>query len=69
MKEEFNLNIILTFVKKCVGRKIEFIERRTILNDVREGRQASECENFFICKKGVYRKRKEGENKRRTIFL
>ena len=42
--------------KEMCWEEIEFIERRTILNDVREGRQASECEIFFICKKGCTEK-------------
>ena len=45
--------------KEIYWEEIEFIERRTILNDVREGRQASECEIFFICKKGCTEKEKK----------
>ena len=45
--------------KEMCWEEIEFIERRTILNDVREGRQASECEIFFICKKGCTEKEKK----------
>ena len=42
--------------KEMCWEEIEFIERRTILNDVREGRQARECEIYFICKKGCTEK-------------
>ena len=53
--------------KEMCWEEIEFIERRTILNDVREGEKASECDIFFICKKGCTEKEKK-KKRRGMIF-
>ena len=53
--------------KEMCWEEIEFIERRTILNDVREGEKASECDIFFICKKGCTEKEKR-KKRRGMIF-
>ena len=55
--------------KEMCWEEIEFIERRTILNDVREGRQASECEIFFICKKGCTEKEKKVKTRGEHFFV
>ena len=55
--------------KEIYWEEIEFIERRTILNDVREGRQASECEIFFICKKGCKEKEKKAKTRGEHFFV
>lgn len=54
--------------KEIYWEEIEFIERRTILNDVREGRQASECEIFLFVKRGV-QKKKRRRKLEENIFL
>ena len=68
MKEEFKLEYYPNICKEMCWEEIEFIERRTILNDVREGRQASECEIFLFVKRGVQKKKKKVKTKRRTFF-
>ena len=55
--------------KEMCWEEIEFIERRTILNDQREGRQASECEIFFICKKGCTEKEKKVKTRGEHFFV
>ena len=55
--------------KEMCWEEIEFIERRTILNDVREGRQAGECEIFFICKKGCTEKEKKVKTRGEHFFV
>ena len=46
---------------------IDLIERRTMSTDSREGEKASECDIFFICKKGCTEKEKK-KKKRGIIF-
>ena len=48
-------------------KDIEIIERRTMSTDSREGEKASECDIFFICKKGCTEKEKK-KKKRGIIF-
>ena len=44
--------------RNVFGRKLSLLKRRTILNDVREGRQASECEIFLFVKRCTEKKRR-----------
>ena len=66
MKKEFRLNIISIHREIC-WKDIEIIERRTMSTDSREGEKASECDIFFICKKGCTEKEKK-KKKRGIIF-
>lgn len=48
--------------REICWKDIEIIERRTMSTDSREGEKASECDIFFICKKGCTEKEKKKKN-------
>lgn len=53
--------------REICWKDIDIIERRTMSTDSREGEKASECDIFFICKKGCTEKEKK-KKKRGIIF-
>ena len=53
--------------REICWKDIDIIERRTMSTDSREGEKASECDIFFICKKGCTEKEKK--KKTRNNFL